>query len=81
MERICGKSLSRFGGIGRTSLYRSAELEQSANRNDELILSRRLADNGFKAFQIAKKRGYEGLVWRSDWHHCTGKGEAGIGSK
>jgi bifunctional non-homologous end joining protein LigD len=41
---------------------RRAELEQSVYQNDELILSRRLADNGLEAFRIAKKRGYEGLV-------------------
>jgi bifunctional non-homologous end joining protein LigD len=41
---------------------RRAELEKAVHQNDELILSRRLADNGLEAFRIAKKRGYEGLV-------------------
>jgi bifunctional non-homologous end joining protein LigD len=41
---------------------RRVELEQSVYQNYELILSRRLADNGMEAFRVAKKRGYEGLV-------------------
>jgi bifunctional non-homologous end joining protein LigD len=41
---------------------RRVELEQSVYQNHELILSRRLADNGMEAFRVAKKRGYKGLV-------------------
>jgi bifunctional non-homologous end joining protein LigD len=42
--------------------YRREALEKSIAGCDELILSRRLAETGDKAFQIAKQRGYEGLV-------------------
>ena len=41
---------------------RRMALEKSVSGGDELILSRRLAPTGLKAFQIAKQRGYEGLV-------------------
>jgi bifunctional non-homologous end joining protein LigD len=42
--------------------YRREALEKSIAGSDELILSRRLAETGKKAFQIAKQQGYEGLV-------------------
>lgn len=32
------------------------------DKNEALIISRRLADNGLKAFEVAKRRGFEGLV-------------------
>jgi bifunctional non-homologous end joining protein LigD len=41
---------------------RRMALEKSVFGGDGLILSRRLAQTGLKAFQIAKQRGYEGLV-------------------
>jgi bifunctional non-homologous end joining protein LigD len=41
---------------------RRAEVERSVSENDELMLSRRLSANGFSAFRVAKKGGYEGLV-------------------
>ena len=41
---------------------RRVALEKSISGRDDLILSRRLAPTGLKAFQIAKQRGYEGLV-------------------
>jgi bifunctional non-homologous end joining protein LigD len=41
---------------------RRTALEESISRNDELILSRRLAQTGLDAFRVASKRGYEGLV-------------------
>lgn len=42
--------------------HRRSVLEDLISGNGELILSRRLAQTGLKAFQVAKKRGYEGLV-------------------
>ena len=41
---------------------RRVALEKSISGRDDLILSRRLAESGLKAFQIAQQRGYEGLV-------------------
>jgi bifunctional non-homologous end joining protein LigD len=34
----------------------------TSDKNEALIMSRRLADNGLKAFEVAKRRGFEGLV-------------------
>jgi bifunctional non-homologous end joining protein LigD len=45
-----------------TLTVRRAALEKEISENHELILSRRLAANGFDAFRIAKKCGFEGLV-------------------
>ncbi len=45
-----------------TLTTRRTALEKEISENHELILSRRLAANGFDAFRIAKKRGFEGLV-------------------
>jgi bifunctional non-homologous end joining protein LigD len=52
-----GKDLRR-----ETLTTRRAALEKEIPESHALILSRRLAANGFKAFQIAKKRGFEGFV-------------------
>jgi bifunctional non-homologous end joining protein LigD len=41
---------------------RRAALEKVISESHDLILSRRLGSNGFDAFRIAKKRGFEGLV-------------------
>jgi bifunctional non-homologous end joining protein LigD len=41
---------------------RRQELERIVPENGELLLSRRLASNGLKAYEIAKRRGYEGLI-------------------
>jgi bifunctional non-homologous end joining protein LigD len=45
-----------------TLALRRSALEKELPENHELVLSRRLAANGFGAFRIAKKRGFEGLV-------------------
>jgi bifunctional non-homologous end joining protein LigD len=45
-----------------TLASRRAALEKEISENHDLILSRRLAANGFDAFRIAKKGGFEGLV-------------------
>ena len=52
-----GKDLRR-----KTLTTRRAALEKEISGSHALILSRRLAANGLEAFQIAKKRGFEGLV-------------------
>ena len=36
--------------------------ESAIDKVEHLIISRRLADNGLEAFEVAKKRGYEGVV-------------------
>ena len=36
--------------------------ESAIDKVGHLIISRRLADNGLEAFEVAKKRGYEGVV-------------------
>jgi bifunctional non-homologous end joining protein LigD len=41
---------------------RRVEMEKSLGTNSTLIPSRRLAKNGLKAFEEAKRRGFEGLV-------------------
>src|SRR5215472_14241357 len=41
---------------------RRSVLERVVTENGKLILSRRLAANGLKAYEIAKRRGYEGLI-------------------
>lgn len=41
---------------------RRAILEQLVSSSGTLALSRRLDDNGFKAYELVKRRGYEGLV-------------------
>jgi bifunctional non-homologous end joining protein LigD len=41
---------------------RRAELERSVKPSSNLILSARLNANGINAFEIAKKRGFEGLI-------------------
>lgn len=41
---------------------RRVALEKSISGRDDLMSSRRLAESGLKAFQIAQQRGYEGLV-------------------
>ncbi len=41
---------------------RRAALEAAIGDTERLFASRRLADNGIAAFQLAKKMGYEGLV-------------------
>ncbi len=41
---------------------RRAALEQSVNPSSSLILSARLDANGIKAFEIAKRKGFEGLI-------------------
>ena len=41
---------------------RRAVLEQIVHPKTSLLLSRRLASNGHKAYEVAKRRGYEGLV-------------------
>ena len=41
---------------------RRTMLEQTVRGGDELLISRRLDTNGLKAYAIAKKKGYEGLV-------------------
>jgi bifunctional non-homologous end joining protein LigD len=41
---------------------RRAALEQFVSPQGVLLLSRRLAANGLRAYEIAKRRGYEGLV-------------------
>jgi len=41
---------------------RRTVLEQTLHPNDPLLLSHRLASNGIEAYEIAKRRGYEGLV-------------------
>ncbi len=43
------------------SLRREA-LDKSVSANDAILLSRRLASNGLKAYEKAKLRGFEGLV-------------------
>ena len=41
---------------------RRRELESVVRANRFLLVARRLADNGLKAFETAKRKGYEGLV-------------------
>jgi bifunctional non-homologous end joining protein LigD len=41
---------------------RRVALEQSVTRSSNLILSARLDANGIKAFEIAKRKGFEGLI-------------------
>ena len=41
---------------------RRSVLERVVTGNGKLILSRRLAANGLKAYEIARRRGYEGLI-------------------
>ena len=41
---------------------RRRELEAVVHGNRHLFVARRLADNGLKAFETAKRKGYEGLV-------------------
>ena len=41
---------------------RRQALERVVSENGALLLSRRLAANGFKAYEVARRRGYEGLV-------------------
>lgn len=38
------------------------EVMGADGKNEALMISRRLADNGLKAFEVAKRRGFEGLV-------------------
>jgi bifunctional non-homologous end joining protein LigD len=45
-----------------TLTTRRTALEKEISDSRELIFSRRLAANGFEAFRIAEKRGFEGLV-------------------
>ena len=52
-----GKDLRREALSARRHI-----LEQAVPLNGGLMLSRRLAGNGLEAYQIAKRRGYEGLV-------------------
>jgi bifunctional non-homologous end joining protein LigD len=54
---VNGKDLRR-----RPLATRRITLEGCLHGNDELILSRRLANDGLEAFRSAKKRGLEGLV-------------------
>jgi bifunctional non-homologous end joining protein LigD len=41
---------------------RRAELEKAVMPTKHLLLSRRLSDNGLKAYKIARQKGFEGLV-------------------
>ncbi|MEO8189163.1 MAG: non-homologous end-joining DNA ligase [Acidobacteriota bacterium] len=41
---------------------RRAALEEAIGHTDRLFASRRLVQNGLKAFEVAKKKGWEGLV-------------------
>jgi bifunctional non-homologous end joining protein LigD len=41
---------------------RRVQLEKVVTATKHLLLSRRLSDNGLKAYKIAKQRGFEGLV-------------------
>lgn len=52
-----GKDLRREPLSGRRQV-----LEQVVPPKDGLLLSHRLAENGLEAYEIAKRRGYEGLV-------------------
>jgi bifunctional non-homologous end joining protein LigD len=45
-----------------TLVERRAALEQSVKPSSNLILSARLDTDGIKAFEIARKRGFEGLI-------------------
>jgi bifunctional non-homologous end joining protein LigD len=42
--------------------FRRSTLEMSVRDNEQMLLSRRLAENGIAAYRIAKERGFEGLV-------------------
>lgn len=54
---VDGKDLRRQSLATRRSM-----LEQVVTAKDGLMLSRRLASNGRRAYRIARQRGYEGLV-------------------
>ncbi len=41
---------------------RRAELEEAIGRTDRLFASRRLGDNGLEAYELARKKGFEGMV-------------------
>jgi bifunctional non-homologous end joining protein LigD len=47
---------------GKPLFERRQVLERVITENGKLLLSRRLAANGLKAYEIAKRRGYEGLI-------------------
>ena len=52
---------------------RRTALEEVISSSGVLLLSRRLAANGLKAYQAAKRRGYEGLVAKDLTSHYIGK--------
>jgi bifunctional non-homologous end joining protein LigD len=52
---------------------RRAALQQIVASKGILLLSRRLAANGLAAYQIARRRGYEGLVAKDLSSHYVGK--------
>jgi bifunctional non-homologous end joining protein LigD len=57
---VDGKDLRREPLAARRKALE--QLIGALGTNEALIISRRLADNGLKAFEVAKRRGFEGLV-------------------
>ena len=64
----------------KTLSTRRTALEKELRDGHGLILSRRLAANGFEAFRIAKNGGLK--AWsRNEWNRSTWKDEAAIGAR